>query len=219
MANTTKKTTTSTKSSTKKDDILEQLQSENKELKEQMDKLMALLENQSQPSTNAISGLDSTLDRDIPVMSLIPHKLNLCTEFYGKGNVYTFTEMYEVMEIPWGDLKEIVRVNKDMARNGKFYVMDEQAVSSLRLKGAYKTIINPDKLQALLNNVHTSQDLIEIYKLAPQGQQQTIVEILRDKRLYNEKVDMNVLNVIGELSGVNLMDTSNVPDLPPKEEK
>ena len=216
MANT-KKSTTTAKSTAKDVDTvaLEKLQAENAELKERMDKLMNMVENMPKQTDTNTSVLGT--ERDIPVMSLLPHQLNLTTQPYGQGTVYTFNSMYEELIIPYGDLKEIVRANRSMAQNGKFYILDEEAVVSLRLKGAYKTIIKPDELQKVLNNVGSAQQLIEIYKMAPQGQKQTIVEILKDKRLYNENVDMNVLSEISKISGVDLISNENIPDLPEKD--
>lgn len=216
MANTKK--TTTTKSTAKEADTitLEQLQAENAELKERMDKLMQMME-QTPKAGEAVSAPLGSVERDIPVMSLLPHQLNLTTQPYGQGTIYTFNEMYEEIIIPYGDLKEIVRANRSMAQNGKFYIMDEEAVTSLRLKGAYKNIIKPDELQKVLNHLGSAEQLIEVYKMAPEGQKQIIVEILNDKRLYNENVDMNVLNELSKLSGLDLISTENIPDLPKKE--
>jgi hypothetical protein len=50
-----------------------------------------------------------TSDTDIPVISLVTGGLTLSTEGNGNGTVYRFEEFGEIRDIPFGDLKDIVK--------------------------------------------------------------------------------------------------------------
>lgn len=210
---TTKKTTTNKTTSTVNKTIIDQLQAENKELKEKMEELLQLVQSQSNNDIRTQENKFNPED-EITVISLVPHKLNLCTERYGQGDLYEFNSMYEEQDIPWGDLKDIVRANRKMAQNGKFYILNESAVNLLRLRTSYKNMLNPDQFKTILN---TQPDkIVEIYKLAPSGQRNIIVEILKNKQLNHENIDLNILHAISDLSGVDLINIENPADIPPE---
>lgn len=192
-------TTTKTNSATT-DSAVAELQVENAKMREQMEQLMKMIEqnNSTQPMVSEVITDDDT----VTVISLVPHKLNLCTE-WGGGVVYTFNQMYEAQEIDFGDLKAIVRTNKDMVQNGRFYIADEKAVSKLRLKTYYNRILTPENLQKLLN--FQPDKAVEMYSLAPQGQQDTIIEMIEAKLEKGETVDANILQQLGKLSGKELL--------------
>lgn len=208
---TTRKTTSSSVATEQAPDkkMMDELKAENDSLKKQMSEAMDLIKQMQEemkktPTTVTVTQT-TNLEENIPVMSLLPHKLNLVTGKLGEGNVYEFTEMYQIVDIPFGDLQAILRVpnNFKMAQNGKFYIMHEQAVKKLRLETAYNKILNPEQLQKVLNQPNV--DLVEVYKLAPQGQQQIILEVLKEKKRNGANLDMNVLHEIGELAHVDLV--------------
>lgn len=200
----TRKTTTKT---TEKipvvDTRISELQAENAQMKEQLEQLMSMLKNQNGATsqTNEVQEDDGVM-----VISLVPHKLNLCTE-WGSGAIYTFNEMYEAQEIDWGDLKAIVRTNRDMVQKGRFYIADEKAVSKLRLKGLYGRLLSPDDLRGLFNQ--QPDKVIEMYNIAPDGQKESIVDMVVTRLESGEKVDANILQHLSKISGKDLMKLSN----------
>ena len=44
-----------------------------------------------------------------------------------------------------------------------------------------------------------------MYKDAPRGQQELIIQMIRDKRLNAEKVDANVMMELGKLTGIDFL--------------
>lgn len=167
---------------------------------QQMQMLMTLLQqNQSQ---QAKEEEEDELE-DVPVVNLVPCKLNLIGAD-GRA-MYTFHKMYEEQYIDFSDLKEIIK-SKDgrrMARNGRFYILNERAVDKLRLKNDYRKILNPEQLQTLLK--HSVDYVVELYKLAPEGQQKVILDMIKEKKYAGEKVDLNILQELGEVAGVDLI--------------
>ena len=217
MANTKGKTT---KQTTKKDVEKEQVTNERdeqiKELQKQVDEqrlqINELLSALKQTSLSFMANNtnnnndDIRADEEILIVSLMPNRLNLV----GDGGVVflTFNEMYEEQYIDYATLKEIVRTNRQMAKNGRFYIMDEKVVNKLRLKNDYKNILMPEQLKTLI-----SQDVnkaISLYELANNRQKSIIIEMVKQSKFDGKEVDYNLLKRLEELSGVELVDVEDV---------
>lgn len=167
---------------------------------QQMQMLMTLLQqNQSQPAKEEE---EDELD-DVLVVNLVPCKLNLIGAD-GRA-MYTFHKMYEEQYIDFNDLREIIKSKsgRSMARNGRFYILNERAVDKLRLKNDYKKILNPEQLQTLLKR--SVDSVVELYKLAPDGQKKVVLDMIKEKKYAGEKVDLNILQELGEVAGVDLI--------------
>ena len=207
MANTkTSKETTKPNSDAKK---VEKLEAQLKEQKEQIDALMAMLKKTDITNVSNAPTEDIVGDDEFLVISLTPNKLNLCG---ADGAVlFSFDEMYEEQYIDYASLKEIVRVNRDMAKNGRFYILDERVVNKLRLKNNYKNVLSPEQLRDLLNS--DTKKAVELYKLANQTQQSTIIELVKQAKFRGESVDFNLLSELEKLSGVRLIDVEDATQI------
>ena len=207
MANTkTSKETTKPSNDAKK---VEKLEAQLKEQKEQIDALMAMLKKTDITNISNTPTEDIVGDDEFLVISLTPNKLNLCG---ADGAVlFSFDEMYEEQYIDYASLKEIVRVNRDMAKNGRFYILDERVVNKLRLKNNYKNVLSPEQLKALLNS--DTKKAVELYKLANQTQQSTIIELVKQAKFRGESVDFNLLSELEKLSGVRLIDVEDATQI------
>ena len=201
MANT-KKTTSTTEKVAKTENIanIQSLEKQVQEQQEQIKQLMEMLKNNV--TTPVVSdNNDISADEEILVISLTPNKLNLVGS---DGSVlFSFDNMYEEQYIDYASLKEIVRANREMAKNGRFYILDERVVNKLRLKNYYKNILEPEQLKKIL--VVDTNKAIEFYKLANDMQKQTIIDIVKQAKFNSENIDYNLLRSLSELSGVDLM--------------
>ena len=185
------------------------------EQQEQIKQLMAMLQNRDNVVVNntPVDG-DIGAEEEILVISLTPNKLNLV----GSGGVvlFSFENMYEEQYIDYSSLKEIVRLNRDMAKNGRFYILDERAVSKLRLKNNYKHVLSPEQLkQILTTNVDNA---IELYKLANDTQKRTIIDLVKEAKFNGNSIDYNLLKQLSELSHVDLMSVEDATQIEIKEE-
>lgn len=177
--------------------LIKQMQSELASLKKENEKL------KQSGATVATEELSS--DTDIEVMSLYAGTMNLYTEGFGVGTKYSFEDGYgSVIDIPLGDLKSIVKSNNKIAKDGYFYIMNEDAVNICRLKKAYENLLSPDKMGGLLKA--TDEQVITLYNSAPESQKQTIVEYFASKKANGESVSNNLLYQLGELSGKKLLE-------------
>lgn len=187
------------------------LKAENTKLKKNVETLSAeleeikkMVESLSGNSGSSIASTESITNEDIPVCSLCCGSLSVGTENSGHGTVYNFEEFGEEQEIPYGDLRDIVRNNRRFAEAGVFYIEDEKAVKKLRLGQAYKRCLSSDEMKDIMSK--SSDEFMELYYKASGLQQENIEAMLVEAKLNGKSVDANILARVSEHSGKNLMD-------------
>lgn len=200
---TTASTSTKTASTKKENAVVDTQTQLLKELQEQLAKLQA--ENEALKQQKEEKGVEDELtsDTDIEVISQTVGRLILSTEGYGMGTVYNFEAFGEIKDIPFGDLKDIVKNNGDFAREGLFYIANEQAVKKLRLNRFYENLIDDKTFQNLF--VMDAKTVIELYKTASKLQQEQIVSLIEDRIEKKLDVDGNILIQIGKLCGKDFL--------------
>lgn len=142
-------------------------------------------------------------DTDIPVVSQTVGKLVLSTDGNGMGTVYRFERFGEVHDIPFADLKDIVKNKPRFAKEGAYYISNAQAVKKLRLTKEYENIVDNKIFEHILDE--KSDVVISTYKNAPKLQQEQIVSMIEDKIDRGQDVDGNVLVKIGKLCGKDFL--------------
>lgn len=179
---------------------------------EQFEALMGRLNDlegkvKSQAVTQSVpSGNDrfyNYLEVEVPVVSMCQGELNLATQGKGQGNIYTFTDFGQIIDIPFGDLKDIVQHNQRFANEGYFYIVDEEVVRKLRKTSEYNKMLPPEVIENIFKN--DANKIIDLYNMAPRGQKETIIEMIKNKRVQGIDVDANVLVKLGELTGINFV--------------
>ena len=144
-----------------------------------------------------------TADTDIMVVSQYMGKLVISTEGNGIGTVYRFEKFGDIHDIPFGDLKLIVKNNSKFAKQGVFYIANENAVKKLRLNRDYETIVANKLFAHLLDE--KADVIIKAYGNAPRLQQKQIVAMIEERLANNKEVDGNVLVKIGKLCGKDFL--------------
>lgn len=191
--------TTVKKAEINKDDMLlalsKQIEEMNKKLLELSEENKALKENVTKETQ--IEELNS--DTEIPVVSMCVGRLVLSTLGNGLGNIYRFEKFGEIQDIPFGDLKEIVKNKPYFAKEGAFYIANEEAVKKLRLTRDYEHIISNKMFETLLNQ--NAEVVVEAYKTAPDLQKSQVVSLIEDKLASGADIDGNILIKIGKLCG------------------
>lgn len=200
MAGRPKKTETAVKKTeTNKDDMLlalsKQIEEMNKKLLELSEENKALKEN----TTKETQAEELNSDTEIPVVSMCVGKLVISTLGNGLGNIYRFEKFGEIQDIPFGDLKEIVKNKSYFAKEGAFYIANEEAVKKLRLTRDYEHIISNKMFETLLNQ--NAEVVVEAYKTAPDLQKSQVISLIEDKLASGADIDGNILIKIGKLCG------------------
>ena len=171
---------------------------------EEMQKQLADLkaENESLKETKQVVDTDEEEingDTEVVVISQFMGKLVISTEGNGIGTVYRFEEFGDVQDIPFSDLKEIVKNKPNFAKEGLFYIANDKVVKKLRLTKEYEHIIHNDLFAHLLDE--KSDVIVKAYQNAPKLQQEQIVAMIDERLAANKEVDGNVLMKIGKLCG------------------
>ena len=173
---------------------LEEMQKQLAELKAENNSLKTKQVEDIKDDEEEING-----DTEVVVISQFMGKLVISTEGNGIGTVYRFEEFGDIQDIPFSDLKEIVKNKPNFAKEGLFYIANDKAVKKLRLTKEYEHIISSNLFAHLLDE--KSDVIIKAYKDAPKLQQEQIVAMIDERLANNKEVDGNVLVKIGKLCG------------------
>jgi hypothetical protein len=175
----------------------ERLARENEALKLELSRLQSIKGEQG--------GLEETripLDELIPVMSLLPYTLNLSTLGNGRGKEIKFTQYGQVKQVLYQDVLGILEYHYSFAEYGYFIILNEKVVRKHGLQDVYSKILTKDKIDQILSG---SKSSVELYSISNPEQQKTIVGMLIEKlRDDVDSVDLNVVDKISRLSGVNI---------------
>lgn len=182
-------------------DTTQELLKKFEELQKQLTELKA--ENNALKDNTQVEDDDNieelTSDTDITVISQTVGKLVISTEGNGVGTVYRFEEFGEVQDIPFGDLKDIVKNKPRFAKEGAYFICNPQAVKKLRLGNQYKNLIDDKTFVNLFDK--DAKTIIALYESAPKMQQEQVVSLIQDRLDNGLEVDGNVLIKIGQLCG------------------
>lgn len=182
-------------------DTTQELLKKFEELQKQLTELKA--ENNALKENTQVEDNDNTeeltSDTDITVISQTVGKLVISTEGNGIGTVYRFEEFGEVQDIPFGDLKDIVKNKPRFAKEGAYFICNPQAVKKLRLGNQYKNLIDDKTFVNLFDK--DAKTIIALYESAPKMQQEQVVSLIQDRLDNGLEVDGNVLIKIGQLCG------------------
>lgn len=213
MAGRPKKTDAITKTVKKTevvDNTLEQIEALQKQLKELMaenEKLKTEKEKEDVTVNTEVEVEDIeeelTADTEIPVVSQTIGALNISTEGSGIGTLYRFEEFGEIQDIPFGDLKLIVKNQPTFAKSGVFFICNPIAVKKLRLGNSYKNLIDNKTFDKLFDI--DSKAFIALYESAPKLQQEQVVSLIEERLEKGLEVDGNVLIKIGQLCGKDFL--------------
>ena len=195
MANT--KSTKSTNTVSKKE--VEQMRQQ----MEDMQKLIIQLTGKAFDQSQNVQYINDN-NKDVTLTSLTVGELNLSTEGYGQGEVYTFSHYGEQQTVPYEDLKKLIKNNKRFIEGGNIFINDEEVVKEQKLTNVYKKLLSYEQIEKIFSE---DKDTFEkIYQSMTQNQKETLKGIIFDKLNQNEKsVDMNIVQVLNDDMGIDIM--------------
>ena len=200
--------TTTKKSTTKKNnDTITVSKEEYENLLNQMKEMQTMfaqMTSQQQPVQNITQYIGEN-NKDVVVTSLTVGQLNLSTEGYGQGEIYTFEHIGEEQSIPLEDLKKIIKNNKSFVEGGNFFINDDDVVKSQKLTNIYKKLLSYNEMLDLFNKDRSVFE--KVFANMTANQKETLKRIIFEKLNENEKsVDMNIVQVINDNLGIDIMD-------------
>lgn len=195
MTNT--KSTKSTNTVSKKE--VEQMRKQ----MEDMQNLIIQLTGKAFSETQPVQYINDN-NKDVTLTSLTVGELNLSTEGYGQGEVYTFTHYGEQQTIPYEDLKKLIKNNKRFIEGGNVFINDEEVVKEQKLVNVYKKLLSYDEMEKIFSEDKNTFE--KIYKSMTKNQKEALKGIIYDKLDKNEKsVDMNIVQILNDDMGIDIM--------------
>ena len=195
MANT--KSTKSTNTVSKKE--VEQMRKQ----MEDMQKLIIQLTGQAFDKPQNVQYINDN-NKDVTLTSLTVGELNLSTEGYGQGEVYTFSHYGEQQTIPYEDVKKLIKNNKRFIEGGNVFINDEEVVKEQKLVNIYKKLLSYDEIEKIFSEDKNTFE--KIYKSMTKNQKETLKGIIYDKLDKDEKsVDMNIVQILNDDMGIDIM--------------
>lgn len=175
-----------------------------KDLEAQVAQLTEMVNLLTKAGLTNVPTTNSNIDRDITFVSLCNHILNLSTEPYGGGVVYTFTEFGEEQAIPYSEARLIIRNNKRFIKEGKCYIMDSDIINAEHLNRDYERLLNSEELLELLNkdrNIFNG-----VYDNMTKTQKELFKDIVMDKVAKDRNsVDMNIVQKINDTLNTDIL--------------
>lgn len=143
----------------------------------------------------------------IPIMSLTNHQLTLTPGSYDKEDPFDFMEFGEIQQIVYDKLAKIIQKHKNLAKNGNFYIMDEDVIRLHNLEKDYEKILDKD---TILNILELDNNTIEkLFKNTTKTIQDTIISIIINKIIDGEDVDHNKIYVLSRIYGKDINNIIN----------
>lgn len=176
------------------------------QMRKQMEDMQALIIqltgsafNQAQNSSN-----NNGNNRDVTLTSLTVGELNLSTEGYGQGEVYTFKHYGEEQAIPYEDLKKIIKNNKRFIDGGNVFINDEEVVKEQKLTNVYKKLLSYEQMEKIFEEDRKTFE--EIFRNMTKNQKETLKGIIFDRLNENAKsVDMNIVQILNDDMNIDIM--------------
>ncbi len=213
MTTTTKKNSTVKKEETSKDEYTMNLENRISELEELIKGMATDTKTASEPTVNNITQYIGDNNKDVVLTSLTVGQLNLSTEGYGQGVVYTFEEIGEQQSIPYDDVKKIIKNNKAFIEGGNVFINDDEVIKSQRLENIYKKLLSYDGMFDLLNKDRKA--FKKVFSGMTKNQKENLKGIIFDKLTKDSSsVDMNIVQVMNEDMNIDIMnEVKNAKDL------
>jgi hypothetical protein len=147
-------------------------------------------------------------DDYIKVVSLCNHELNLSTTRFNKGGKppFMFKKFGETKRILYSDLVQIMENHANFLNDGLFFIADKRVIRRHGLNELYEKILSKEKIEGIING--NIKDFVSILRETTKEQQKIVCDIVMDKLLAGEKMDLNLIKEISEVTGINISENT-----------
>lgn len=120
-------------------------------------------------------------------------------------------KQFDSVNVTESEASIIISNMPESARSGLFYIADRDFVEDNELEDAYNTILDDSQLKTLLSQ--NAEDVVEIYKNASDAQKSIINAMIADGRFNGVRVDANILQELGEISGIDFLGIDKIEEV------
>lgn len=142
-------------------------------------------------------------DKNIRVMSLCNHKLNLTSGSGKDAKKRVFTHFGQTKTVPYSTLVEMIEYRPSFAENGIYYILDKDVIQKTGLTEFYSKVLKKEDIEKILSN---SENALLLYKTLNVKQKDVVNEMLVEKIKTNEITDLSLISAIEKESGVDIME-------------
>jgi glutamate synthase domain-containing protein 3 len=180
---------------------------ENEKLRKQIEELLKQLNQNTENQTSESEDVDDEFveirpNKYIKVISLNFGKLILSTEGKGRGKIYVFNKFGDVRNIVYTDLANIIHNQQTFAEQGRFFIADKNVIKNHGLIEYYDKFLSKEKIEDLLSC--NKDQIVDLFKSTTKTQQEIIVDLLIQKIKHGEDVDLNKVDTISRIYGINI---------------
>ena len=215
MANTTKSTITTPKTTTKKetaptspvvDTEKEQLKAQLAEQQKRMEEMMAQMQVLMQAQSNAVTPIKPVnSNKQIVFINMTSGGLNL------KGTrMYHIDNQFGTKSVQESEARVIVANMPNTIADGYVYIPDNEFLESCNMGGVYDGMLNDEQMKTLLNQ--DANYVCGVFENATDSQKRIIIDMVSDKQLNGKPVDANILVRLGKLAGVDFLNIEPLDD-------
>lgn len=215
MANTTNKSTTTPKTTIKKetapiapavDTEKEQLKAQLAEQQKRMEEMMAQMQVLMQAQSNSTTSTKFVNpNKQIVFINMTSGGLNL------KGTrMYHIDNQFGTKSVQESEARVIVANMPNTIAEGYVYIPDNEFLESCNMGGVYDGMLNDEQMKTLLNQ--DANYVCDVFENATDSQKRIIIDMVSDRQLNGKPVDANILVRLGKLAGVDFLDIEPLDD-------
>lgn len=143
-------------------------------------------------------------DKYVTVINLCGGELNLSTIQGGKGKTFTFRSFGEKKRIIYSNLVDIIDATPRFVEEGFYYIADKKVIARHGLDDIYSKLLTKEMIEKIISTSMSDEDMSTLYKSANKSQQGVIIDLIIQKLAGEEVMDMNLVNNISRISGVDI---------------
>ncbi len=178
--------------------LISDLQNQINELKKNTETKTIIEGSYTDDENEELDNVAVRTDKYVKVMSLCPYPLNLSTEGFGRGRIFYFKEFGEVKRIMYRYLVDIINSHRNFLEKGYFYILNRAVIHEQALEETYSKILTKESIETILNGKN-NDITISLFKSANEGQKELICQLLIDRRLVGEDIDLNMWDKINRI--------------------
>lgn len=127
------------------------------------------------------------------------------------SRIIRIDKQFDSVSVTDAEARIIISNMPKSAREGIFYIADNDFVEENDLEDAYQTILDDRQLKTVLSK--NAKDVVDIYQNAPDAQKKIIDSMIVDGRLMGLEIDANILMELGKISGIDYFGIEKVEEV------
>lgn len=140
--------------------------------------------------------IDIPLNKSIKAISLYNGGLTLFTQDHCQGKKFRFDKFGDIRTIQYTDLDACISVQRRFFEQGYVMILDKDVVKVHGFEEAYNKLLTKKQIEEILT--YENQKIEALFSNTTDNIKQVIVDMVVNKIINNEYVDMNKIQIINK---------------------